>query len=48
MHKVHKVFNGIVMYWVNIKKIQGMNYQNLVIKDEDLWKEMVVVLRCKI
>lgn len=38
-------FNGIVVYWVDIEKIQSMKYRDLG-SDDDLWKEVVVASRC--
>jgi hypothetical protein len=34
--KHRKGFNGIVVYWVDIERIQSMNYRNLVSEGEDL------------
>ncbi|GBC05885.1 hypothetical protein RclHR1_00650004 [Rhizophagus clarus] len=39
-------FNRLVVYWVDIDKIKGMNYRDLVSEGKDLWKEVVIASRC--
>lgn len=39
-------FHGIVVYWVDIDKLQSMNYRDLVSEGDDLWKKVVVSSRC--
>ncbi|RHZ77374.1 hypothetical protein Glove_180g101 [Diversispora epigaea] len=38
-------FYGIIVYWINMKKLKSMKYQDLT-QDENLWKEVVVASRC--
>ncbi|PKY41675.1 hypothetical protein RhiirA4_396318 [Rhizophagus irregularis] len=44
--KPRKGFNGIVIYWVDVEKIQSMKYRNLVTEGDDVWKKVVVASRC--
>ncbi|RHZ78702.1 hypothetical protein Glove_157g81 [Diversispora epigaea] len=38
-------FYGIVVYWVDMKKVMSMEYRDLI-PDENLWREVVVASRC--
>jgi hypothetical protein len=44
--KLRKGFNGIVVYWADIEKIQSMKYQNLISEGDDIWKRVMVTSRC--